>query len=65
MLDHEKLKALREKKGLTMEEAAAKAGFASRQHWYMIESGKRLNIELATLDKIADAVGVKAKDLLK
>ena len=65
MLDTEKLKRLRERAGLTLEAVAQKAGFGNRQQWYLIESGARANIKLDTLDKIAAAVGVKAKDLLK
>jgi len=60
----EKMKQLREKRGLTMEAAAAKAGFKSRQAWHNIESGRQ-SPTLATLDKIAKALGVKAAELLK
>jgi transcriptional regulator with XRE-family HTH domain len=65
MLDTAKVKALREKAGLTMQAAADAAGFKSRQHWNIIESGKGKNITLETLGQIAKALGVKAKDLLK
>ena len=64
MLDTEKIRQLRLKAGLSYEEAATRAGFNNRQQWYAIESGQRTNIELATLEKIASALGVKAKDLL-
>jgi transcriptional regulator with XRE-family HTH domain len=65
MLDHEKMKRLREKKGLSQADAAKAAGLSSRQHWHLIESGDRPEITLATLDKIAAALGCKAKDLIK
>ena len=65
MLDKDKLKARREKLGLTMEQAAKAAGFASRQRWCDIESGRRVNLTLDVLDSIAAALGCKAKDLLK
>jgi transcriptional regulator with XRE-family HTH domain len=64
-LDFHLLRLLREKRGLTQQEAAEKAGMSSRQHWNQIESGRRGGITLETLDKIAAALGVKAKDLLK
>jgi transcriptional regulator with XRE-family HTH domain len=65
VLDTEKMKALRLKLGLSMDDAARRAGFASRQQWYQIESGNVTNIKLETLNAIAAALGVKAKDLLK
>ena len=65
MLDYEKIKARREKLGLTQEQAAEKAGLGNRQRWNDIESGRRPSVNLDTLEKIAAALGVKAKDLLK
>jgi transcriptional regulator with XRE-family HTH domain len=64
-LDIEKIKTLRERAGLSQAEAAAKAGLKTRQRWHQIESGTITNIELDTLERIAKALGVKAKDLLK
>ena len=63
-LDTKKLEAARKEAGLTQEEAAKKAGLSSRQAWNNIEGG-RVNLTLDTLDRIAKALGVKAKDLLK
>jgi transcriptional regulator with XRE-family HTH domain len=63
-VDYQKIKTLREKKGWTQEEAAKAAGFKSRQSWHQVESGDHVP-RLDTLEKIADALGVKAKDLLK
>lgn len=65
MLDIEKILKLRESLGLTQEQAAQKAGFKTRQHWYKIESGNAGSVTLETLERVAKALGVKAKDLLK
>lgn len=65
MLDVEKVRAIREGLGLTQEQAAQRAGFKSRQHWNKIEGDRAGAITLDTLDAIAKALGVKAKDLLK
>lgn len=65
MLDTAKVKARREKIGITQEEAAKRAGLPGRQRWNDIESGRRASITLDTLDKIAAALSCKAKDLLK
>ncbi len=64
VLDTDKIKRLRGKLGLSMAEAAAKAGFKTRQAWYNIESGRQ-SPNLATLDRIAAALNVKARSLLK
>ena len=64
-LDIEKLKSLRERKGLTQEQCAQAAGFTSRQHWGNIESGRNANVTIEMLDRIAKALGVSAKSLLK
>ena len=65
VLDTAKMKALRIKRGLSMEQAAAAAGLRGRQRWYEIESGRQTNLTLDTLNRIAAALGVRAKDLLK
>jgi transcriptional regulator with XRE-family HTH domain len=64
MLNVEKIRALREKKGLTLQEAADAAGLKFRQRWARIESGDMTNVKLDTLYAIAGALGVKPKDLL-
>jgi transcriptional regulator with XRE-family HTH domain len=64
-LDTDKIKSLREKLGLTQEQAAERAGFKTRQAWNNIESGRQASIGLSTLDKIATALGTTAKNLLK
>lgn len=50
---------------MTLEQAAQAAGLSNRQHWHQIENGSKPNLTVATLEKIAAALGVKAKDLLK
>jgi transcriptional regulator with XRE-family HTH domain len=64
-LDLAKLRDLREKAGLTMEQAAKQAGMPSRQRWYEVESGTKPNVTIETLDRMARALGVSARDLLK
>ena len=49
---------------MTLDEAAIAAGLKSRQAWHNVESGKQIP-RLDTLERIAAALGVKAKDLLK
>lgn len=65
MLDVEKIRNLREKAGLTQQQAAELAKLKSRQHWNQIESGRQANVTVDMLERIAIALGVKAKDLLK
>jgi transcriptional regulator with XRE-family HTH domain len=64
-LDTEKIRSLREKRGLTQEAAAELAGLKNRQYWNNIETGQRVNVTIDTLEKVAKALGCKAKDLLK
>lgn len=67
MHDAAKIRAVRERRKLTQADAAAKAGM-SQQQWANVEGGHtggKRGISLATLDKIANALGVKARDLLK
>jgi transcriptional regulator with XRE-family HTH domain len=64
-LDTKKLKALRQQAKLTQADAAARAKLPGPQFWSDLENGRRGNITLETLDHIAAALGVKAKDLLK
>lgn len=64
-LDTEKIRRLRLAIPLTQEEAAARAGLSSRQKWNDIENGRRMNLSIDTLEKIAAALGCKARELLK
>ena len=65
ILDCGKIKGFREARKLSQEEAAKLAGLAGRQNWNEIEGGRRTNITMDTLERVAKALGVKAKDLLK
>ncbi len=65
MLDLVKLKSLREKKNLTQEQAALAAGFSGKSYWNNIETGRVKDPQLSTIEAVARALGVKAKDLLK
>lgn len=67
MLDIARLKSLREGRGLSQTEAAKLAGMSAQQ-WNNIEGGRvgdRSGVSLKTLDKLARALKVSAKDLLK
>lgn len=65
MIDVAKIRQLREDLGLTQDQAAEKSGLGSRQRWNDIESGRKSGVTVETLERIAKALGVKAKDLLK
>ena len=65
MLNTKKMREKRQALGLTQQEAAEKAGFGDRQRWSDIESGRRSNVTIETLEQIAKTLGVKACDLLK
>ena len=60
---NEKVKALRMRKGMTQEELSKKAGI-SRQTLNYIETGKTVNITVATLMKLAAVLECKADDLV-
>lgn len=55
MLDTQKMEARRKSLRLSQEEAAARAGLAGRQAWNNIASGRKSNVTLDTLNKIAGA----------
>ena len=58
-----KIKALRERRGLTQEQLAEKAG-VGRSHLARLETGKQ-DPTLSTLEKIASALKVKVGRLLE
>ncbi len=64
-LDAKKIRELRLALKLTQAEAAARAKLPGLQVWSDIEKGRRSNLTIGTLERIAAALGVKAKDLLK
>lgn len=63
-LDREKIRARRKELGLNQTEAAARADIPSAQFWSDIESGRRANITLETILKIAAALECDARDLI-
>ena len=65
VLDTAKIRRLREERGLTQAAAAKAAKLSGPQTWSDIEHGRRRNLTLDTLERIAAALGVPAKDLLK
>jgi transcriptional regulator with XRE-family HTH domain len=68
MLDVDKIKSRRESLGLTLQQAAERAGFSSRQQWHNVESGtagRGEGLRLSTLNAVAKALDCNAKDLLK
>lgn len=64
-VDIAKIEALREKLGWSQEEAAQRTGLGTRQAWNHIVTGRRADLRVSQLERIAAALGVKAKDLLK
>jgi transcriptional regulator with XRE-family HTH domain len=65
VLDTTKMKRLRQKLGLTQEEAARRAGLPSRARWNDIESGRKINVTMESLDAIAKALAVHPAELLR
>jgi transcriptional regulator with XRE-family HTH domain len=64
-VDIEKIVRLRKSLGLTQEQCGHAAGIGGRQEWNRIERGRRGGITVETLERIAQVLGVHAKDLLK
>lgn len=66
-MNHQKIKTLRESRGLTQKQAADAAGMSDGRHWSNIERGsqKSKSISVDLLERIAKALGVKAAELLK
>jgi transcriptional regulator with XRE-family HTH domain len=65
LIDFGKIKERRLAMDLTMEEAAKRAKLKSRQQWSDIESGRRPNMTIETLGRVASALKLQPKDLLK
>jgi transcriptional regulator with XRE-family HTH domain len=65
MLDTKKIEARRKSLGFSQEEAATRAGLASRQAWNNIASGRKANVTMDTLKKIAEALECDPRDLIK
>jgi transcriptional regulator with XRE-family HTH domain len=58
-----RLKALRIARGLTQEEFAEKSGF-SYKYYQALEAGRKRNMRLETLDRLAKAHGLESWQLL-
>ena len=64
-LNRNKMRELRTRLGLTQTEAAAAAGFpGGASQWSDVENGRRANVTLDTLDRIAAALRCDARDLI-
>lgn len=57
------IRKLRGRRGITQEDLADRAGI-NRTHMYRIENG-HVKMTLGTLKLISDALGVRARDLLR
>lgn len=64
MVDAQEIKRRRVALGLTLQEAADRAGFSGRQRWSGIERGERSNLRADTLLAVARALGCSIEDLL-
>lgn len=68
-IDTKKIEKLRLAAGLSQAVAAKKGGLGGgRQQWSDVvnrRAGKARGVSMPTIEKIAKALGVKAKDLLK
>jgi transcriptional regulator with XRE-family HTH domain len=64
-LDREKMRERRKALGLNQSEASARAGFNGGASWWSdVESGRKSNVTLDTLARIATALGCTSADLL-
>lgn len=64
LLNVAKIRELRDKRGLSLQEAADAAGLKFRQRWGDLEAGIKTNVKLDTLAGIAKALGVKPSSLI-
>lgn len=64
-LDNAKIRKLRLAAGLTLAEAATRAGIGRPQMWSDIEQGRRKNLTIDTLERIARVLNVRPGELLK
>lgn len=59
-----KIESLRKALGLTQEIAAKKSKLPGRAYWNDIVNGRKANVTVDVLERIAATLGVSAKDLL-
>ena len=59
-----RLRRLRQRAGLTQEEFAERAGM-SYKYYQQIESGRKSDLRLSTLERLARAHGMKLSSLLR
>jgi transcriptional regulator with XRE-family HTH domain len=64
MLNIRKMEERRKALSMSQHEAALRAGLAGRQAWNNIVSGRRSNITLDTLQKIAEALKYDPRKLI-
>lgn len=57
------IRKLRERQGYTQERFAEKAGFAYK-YYQALEAGRKRNLRLSTVDRLAKAYGLEAYQLL-
>ncbi|MEM9753107.1 MAG: helix-turn-helix transcriptional regulator [Planctomycetota bacterium] len=63
-IDFERVRTLREAAGLSVAEAARRAGMKHRQQWWLIENARKLDPTVSTLQRIAAVLDVEPADLL-
>jgi len=57
------LKELRQRRGLTQEEFAEQSGF-SYKHYQAVEAGRKRDLRLSTVERLAKAHGIDITELL-
>lgn len=66
-LNHAEIRRRRELLTLTQDEAARRAGFKGPQakvQWHDVESGKKADPRISTVERVASALGCLVDDLL-
>jgi len=58
-----RIRALREAHGLTQEAFAERAGLAYK-HYQQVEAGRKFDVRLSTLIKVAEALGLTLSELV-
>ena len=64
-LDANKIRELRKALDMNQRDAAKRAGLPGPQFWSDMENGRRANLTIETLERVAKVLGVHARDLLK